>query len=170
MQGQEMDPTHAPPDDFIAGMRQLASSVSVVTTMIEGLPHGITVTSLTSVSAHPPTLLVCIHDASRSAIAIRTAKKFCVNVLSERAVATAELFAGRPPTLAEERFERVEWTPGKTGSPVLADTLIVFECELEQATQIATHWVLIGRVVEVRLGRGKALLYADRSFRALESN
>lgn len=54
-------------DDFIAAMRQIASTVAVVTTAGPGGKHGATVSSFCSVSADPPTMLVCLHGASRIA-------------------------------------------------------------------------------------------------------
>jgi len=51
-------------DDFVAAMGQAATGVTVVTTSngIERL--GVTVSSMSSVSADPPLLLVCVHRRS----------------------------------------------------------------------------------------------------------
>ena len=54
-------------DLFIKGMRQVASSVAVVTTLGAHGRHGATVSAFSSVSADPPQLLVCLRSASRIA-------------------------------------------------------------------------------------------------------
>ncbi len=153
--------------EFLAGMRQFASSVCVVTTADGSRLHGITVTSLVSVSVEPPTLLVCIHRDSRCAAAIQASGVFCVNLLSERAKDTARLFSGASGEAWHARFERVECTEGRTGCPVLAEAVCAFECRVERATHVATHCIFFAAVVGSRAGRGPPLLYADRAFRRL---
>lgn len=161
-----------PPDvvtapEFLAGMRQFASSVCVVTTADGNRLHGITVTSLASVSVEPPTLLVCIHRDSRCAAAIQASGVFCVNLLPEDAKETARLFSGISGEPKRLRFDCVEWTHGRTGCPVLANSVCAFECRVEHATRVATHCIFVATVVGARTGRGSPLLYADRTFRRL---
>ena len=51
---------------FVEGMARAATFVSVITTDGPGGQHGVTVSSMTSVSAdgEAPSLLVCIHHKS----------------------------------------------------------------------------------------------------------
>ena len=51
--------------DFRKAMRRLTSAVSVISTAHDGARHGITVTSVTSVSMTPPSILFCVNRASR---------------------------------------------------------------------------------------------------------
>ena len=57
-------------DIFIDAMSRVANSVNVVTTNGEAGKFGITVSAATSVTADPPSLLVCINEASHSSTAI----------------------------------------------------------------------------------------------------
>lgn len=153
--------------EFLAGMRQFASSVCVVTTAHGERLHGITVTSLASVSVEPPTLLVCIHRESSCAAAIQASGVFCVNLLAEEATATAQLFSGTTADARHVRFDIVDWARGLTGCPILSQSVRAFECRVEQDMQVATHCIFFATVVGSRAGQGSPLLYADRGFRRL---
>src|SRR6056297_3656043 len=80
--------------NFIDAMRQVASTVTVVTTDGPAGQAGATVSAFSSLSADPPSVLVCLKDDSRIAKAVRENGVFCVNVLPEDAVKTAQSFAG----------------------------------------------------------------------------
>ena len=153
--------------DFTAGMRQQACTVCVVTTSNASVPSGMTVTTLVSVSVQPPTLLICAHESSHCGAAIRESGRFCVNLLRDTAAHTADLFAGRTGVWAAERFAHVGWREGDDGCPVLTDALIAFECRLESATRVATHWLFVGQPTHLHNQGGEPLVYADRAFRAL---
>src|SRR5258708_1587539 len=72
-------------------MRNIASSVAVITVEHEGRKHGMTATALCSVSAAPPTILIVVNRSARTHPIISEARRFTVNIL---AVHQAEL-AGR---------------------------------------------------------------------------
>ncbi|WP_051376717.1 flavin reductase family protein [Burkholderia sp. WSM2232] len=152
------------PAQYKAAMRHLAAGVCAVTTFDEGLPHGLLVTAVTSVSAEPtPSLLVCVNQSSSTHSRILNAKSFCVNLLDERDVELARQFLSSD---RRARFEGVEWEAGITGSPMLTRALASFDCDIEQAVQAGSHTICIGRVREVRVctGAGQPLLYFGASF------
>ena len=80
---------------FIKAMRNVANSVTVVTTNGEAGCHGGTVSAFCSVSADPPTVLVCLMDSSRIAQTTLQNGNFCVNVLPYASQHVADRFAGR---------------------------------------------------------------------------
>ncbi|MBA4324880.1 MAG: flavin reductase [Rhodobacter sp.] len=153
---------------FVEGMSRAATFVAVATTDGEGGRAGVTVSSLTSVSAdgEHPSLLVCINRQSPAATAILQNRAFCANLLAEDQQEIANLFAGRSATDRAERFDRVDWAAGDIGQPLLAGATASFECRLATALLWETHHVIIGRVNMVRLsGSGSALLYGQRAYR-----
>lgn len=153
---------------FVEGMSRAATFVAVATTDGEGGRAGVTVSSLTSVSAdgEHPSLLVCINRQSPAATAILQNRAFCANLLAEDQQEIANLFAGRSATDRAERFDRVAWAAGDIGQPLLAGATASFECRLATALLWETHHVIIGRVNMVRLsGSGSALLYGQRAYR-----
>ncbi|WP_407051027.1 flavin reductase family protein [Methyloraptor flagellatus] len=156
---------------FLDGMAGTATTVAVVATDGPAGRSGLTVSSLTSVSAdgERPTLLVCVRADSPTAAAILSNGTFAVNVLGDHDAATADLFAGRTGIAGPERFDAVEWEPGTTGCPRLVDARATFECRLAETSRVGTHLILFGAVEAVVPGSaaGSALVYAERRYRRL---
>ena len=58
-------------DNFLQGMAHAASTVSVITTDGAHGREGVTVSAMCSVSADPPSLLVCVHHLSKACEALQ---------------------------------------------------------------------------------------------------
>lgn len=161
-----MAPVAAGPDAaFVAAMRQAASGVTVVTaTEAGGRRWGVTVSAMTSVSAEPPLLLVCINAKSPVCAAIEAAGAFCVNVLAEDQSEVSDVFAGRVVPPSGERFDCGGWREGATGAPGLAGAAARFHCRLEACHAHGSHRIFIGRALEAEAGAARPLLYCDRSY------
>src|SRR5262245_28252218 len=155
------------PGLFKSGMRRLASGVSLVTTVLDGKRHGLVATSVCSVSAEPPSLLVCVNRSSKSHDPIRDAGIFCINVLGAEDDAVARRFSS--PELREARFAQREWESLSTGAPALVDALASFDCRTSHTVSADTHTIFIAHVVAARLGQpGKgALVYMDGQYSTL---
>lgn len=152
---------------FVEGMARAATFVSVITTDGPAGRHGVTVSSMTSVSADgpAPSLLVCIHHKSPAAAAILQNRSFCANLLNERQLAASDIFSGRDKT-EMDRFDRIDWQAGAAGQPVLTDAAASFECLLKTALLWETHYVMMGEVSAVQLSDNRdALLYGQRGYR-----
>lgn len=153
---------------FVEGMSRAATFVAVATTDGEGGRAGVTVSSMTSVSAEGehPSLLVCINRQSPAAAAILQNRAFCANLLSEAQQDIANLFAGRSATDRAARFDRVSWEAGTLAQPLIAGATASFECRLATALLWETHHIIVGHVVAVRLSdNASALLYGQRGYR-----
>jgi flavin reductase (DIM6/NTAB) family NADH-FMN oxidoreductase RutF len=156
-----------PAADYIQAIALHVSTVCVVTTTLGAERFGLTATAVSSVSAEPPRLLVCINKSGLTYDKILAAGRFCVNVLAEEQDKVAMVFAGMgsSPT---DRFETGEWTTLKTGSPVLVGAAAAFDCRLAETCDQSTHCILFGDVVATAERRGSdTLLYGARRFRQL---
>lgn len=135
-------------------MRGLAGGVSAVTVGDgeDADKTGMTVTSVSSLSAEPPALVFCINQTSSSWPVLLRRRAFAVNVLSSDQQLVADRFSGRGGAKGSARYEGAEWTRLATGTPVLRDALAVLDCEVEQIVELFGSAVVIGRVVaaEVR--------------------
>ena len=151
--------------DFVAAMAKAATGVSVVTTDGEAGRFGITVSAVSSVSAEPPMVLVCINRKSPAVAAIAANARFAVNMLAGHQSGIARTFAGRPDEGAPYDFSRHDWSEGTTGLPCLAEAAARFECLLDSAIDAGTHRIFIGRVVAAGAGSVDPLVYAARDFR-----
>ncbi len=153
---------------FREGMSRVAGAVHVVTTDGAAGRAGFTATAIAPVTDSPASLLVCVNTASRSAQALLENGVFCVNALSASDRPLAEVFAGRTGLQGPDRFSAGPWERLATGSPVLASALAAFDCRVTDARIVATHHVIIGEIVAIRLGEnGPALVYQGRAYREL---
>ncbi|MGF7160097.1 flavin reductase (DIM6/NTAB) family NADH-FMN oxidoreductase RutF [Rhodoligotrophos appendicifer] len=157
-----------PPVDFIAAMRQLASSVTIITTGTAEDRRGLTATAVCSVSAEPPTLLICVNRTSESHGAIERVRHFCVNIVAADHDDLAAHFAGRTGVHGVDRFDRGEWISLVTGAPVLADALAALDCRVVSSVVCTTHTIFVGSVVGTHIGRTQqGLIYRQGNFLAL---
>ena len=149
---------------FVNAMSSAVTGVTVVTTAGAAGQYGLTVSAVSSVSAHPPLLLACINLRSTACSAVRVNKAFSVNILSTKQRHVAETFAGRPTAGAPYDFGSANWTTGASGAPLLDEAVSAFDCVLETAHRSGSHTIFIGRVIAVLHGGGKPLLYSDRAY------
>jgi flavin reductase (DIM6/NTAB) family NADH-FMN oxidoreductase RutF len=131
-------------EDFFAIMSAFPTGVAIVTTLDDrGRPKGLTTNAICSVSAEPPLLLVCVDRTSRTLAALRHARRFVVNFMSDGRADLCALFASK----ADDKFADVRWEPGLGGVPCLTeDALAYAECLTQEEVEAGDHLVLIGLV------------------------
>ena len=155
-------------DDFKRAMQMWASGVSVVTTQSEKFgPQGMTVTAFSSVSAHPPQILVCLNDAADTGEGIEESQCFAVNVLGSDQQDVSNQFAGG--SSQQQRFENTPWQAGITGAPLLTGSILSLDCKVVEKVRAGTHWIIIGEVQDAILRSGEPLLYYRGAYRTLAS-
>jgi len=152
-----------PRQDFIAAMRRVASSVTVVTTDGTGGRHGATVSAFSSVSADPPTVLVCLFAESRIARAVTVNGRFCVNVLRETCADLANRFAGGQDAEIADRFDGIDCF-GTAGEPPMIRAATAFRCDMQQQMRSGSHLIITGHVTEVWTGDAAPLTYREGSY------
>ena len=125
-------------------MSAFPTGVAIVTTLEpDGTPRGLTTNAVTSVSADPPILLVCVDRESRTLQALLRTKRFVVNFMRDDHAEICQLFASK----AEDKFSAVPWTPGLGGVPVLhAGAVAHAQCITLEELEIGDHVVVTGLV------------------------
>lgn len=150
--------------DFRNAMSLLTSAVNVVTTDGGAGCHGFTASAVCSVTDTPPTLLVCMNQASRSHAHFIENKILCVNVLGAQQEQISNAFASSRLS-SEQRFKQGAWTTLETGSPVLKNALVSFDCEIEQIQEVGTHSIFICRIVSIQQAQQEhGLVYFNRTY------
>lgn len=147
---------------FLTAMRQVAATVTVVTTDGPAGQMGATVSAFTSLSADPPSVLVCLKADSRIALAVRDNGAFCVNILPEDAVELAQRFAGASDEKKPNRFEGLEVTATEEG-PILPRAT-AFTCSLNDMMVHGSHAICIGNVTGISNAGEKPLTYMSGAF------
>ena len=149
-------------DAFVAAMRQVAATVTVVTTDGPAGKLGATVSAFTSLSADPPSVLVCLKADSRIARAVAGNDVFCVNILPEDAVELARCFAGAFDVDQPNRFEGLEISETEFG-PILPRAT-AFTCSLNHSLTHGSHSICIGDVTGISNAGEKPLTYMHGDF------
>ena len=151
-------PAQAETPNFRAALRHLAGGVSVITTGQGADRTGLTVTSLSSLSAEPPTVMFGLNLSSSSFPVLARYRSFGVNFLNATQKQIADRFAGRGGEKGPARYAGANWSEGVTGAPLLEGALAALDCEVEELIERHSHAIVIGRVREVRLGGDDAAL------------
>lgn len=155
--------------DFKAAMRQVTSPVGVVTAKAGKLRNGLTATAICSVTANPPTILICVNRDASAEKLIAESNAFAVNFLTDEQHQIARLFS-TSKLEPEQRFAMGNWSSLATGAPVLDGCVASFDCRVDGFNEIGTHRVYFGRVVGVNSLDQGGLLYRDGLFRRLASS
>ncbi len=150
--------------DFRNGMAMLAGAVNIITTDGPQGLAGFTATAVCSVTDQPPTLLVCMNRASWAHPIFSGNGVLCVNVLGAERQDVSGIFADRNITMGE-RFARIGWNALATGSPLLDDAVVNFDCRIVQTHDVGSHSVFYCEVEGVRQGASQVgLIYFNRSY------
>jgi flavin reductase (DIM6/NTAB) family NADH-FMN oxidoreductase RutF len=154
-----------PVDDaqFKLAMSHFASGVTVVTTEQDGAPFGMTVAAFSSLSLHPPLVLVCIEKSVRTHEAIAAAGKFGVSILSDTQADVSNRFASR----TEDKFSGIPTHRGTTGVPLIDGAITTLECTVTEQLAGGDHSIFVGEVVAIETAEGVPLVYYRSGYREL---
>jgi flavin reductase (DIM6/NTAB) family NADH-FMN oxidoreductase RutF len=157
--------------DFRGAMRALAGGVSVITVGKGSDISGMTVTSVSSLSVDPPTLIVSVNRQSSSWPLLTRYGAFGVNILTAEQLDIAERFSGKDGAKGAARFAGAQWTTGPSGVPLLVGALAAIDCEVEEIIERHSHAIVIGRVLGVQATPPKtALTYWHGQYVAIDQN
>ena len=123
-----------------------------------------TATSVTSLCATPPAVLLCVNRAAGFYSAISGSAFFAVNLLHRSQAEISQAFGGRLEP--KERFSRGMWEYTPDGMPYLVDAQAALFCQNEGVSfNYGTHGVFVGRVLRVRIaGELAPLIYQDGKY------
>jgi flavin reductase (DIM6/NTAB) family NADH-FMN oxidoreductase RutF len=156
---------------FRGAMRHLAGGVSVITVGRGKDITGMTVTSVSSLSVDPPTLIVSINRESSSWPLLKRHGFFGVNILTADQLDIAERFTGKDGLKGADRFSGAEWITCASGVPLLAGALAAVDCEVEDIVERHSHAIVIGRVLDMQIStRTAALVYWQGQYVAIDQN
>lgn len=133
-----------------------ATGVTILTTLHEGQPHGLTVSSFASVSLDPPTILACLAQHARTKAMVDATRRFAVNLLAEDQEDVSRLFASKD----EDKFGRIRTRPSPAGQPLLEGILAWLDCQVVARHPGGnTHTIYVAVVTSFGIGDGQPLLF-----------
>lgn len=156
------------PKAFKDVLSHFASGVTVVTTVCDGTPHGLTVSAFSAVSATPPRVLICLGNETDSKPLVERAGHFAVHILGREHATLGTRFAKIAPGIGD-LFSGLTYRAEHTGSPILLDCLAWLDCRVESSMAVGDHTVFVGAVEAAGAGAvdGEPVLYYRRAWRVL---
>jgi len=153
----------AMPHEFRDTMARLASGVVVVSARSADRYHGLTASTLVSVSVEPPLVLVSLEHETATLAAVRDTRLFNVSALTRDQEFIAERFAGRAPAVDAE-WRAIPHRLAANGIPLIEGAAAWLECEVTEIHTAGDHDLCLARVTSAASGAGDPLILWDRSF------
>lgn len=136
-------------DGFRQAMRRLAGGVALVSTVHEGVRHGMTVTAVTSLTMDPPALVVSVNRHASAFEALLRSGTFCVNLLTQQHADLAVAFSRKPD--GDARFANGAWRMNDHNLPSLDGSIASITCRVHDTVEFGTHAILIGAVEHLEI-------------------
>lgn len=153
---------------FRAAMARFPGAVTLVTTRTAaGERRGITATAVCSVSAEPPSVLVCLNARTGTCAATSETGRFAVNLLAGDAGEVALAFAGQHGQSGEAKFRTGSWGEDAHGLPLLLGAVVSLSCRVLTQVEAGSHVIFVGEIVGITAGEGQALVYERAAFKGL---
>jgi flavin reductase (DIM6/NTAB) family NADH-FMN oxidoreductase RutF len=144
---------------FRDAMGKFATGVTVLTTINEDEPHGMTANGFMSVSLAPKLVVISIGHKARFLEKVQRSGVFAVNILAADQQHYSKIFAGQQ----EGQIEFNELA----GLPVLDGALAQVACKVIAEHLEGDHTLFIGEVLEIHLSDGQPLLFFGGKYRSL---
>lgn len=148
-----------------------ATGITVVTTRVGELYHGMTANAVCSVSLDPLLLLVCVDKKATCHQQMTSAGRFAINILGEEQEEISNLFA-RAQDAHRGGLPGVGHRLSGSGVPLIDGCLGYFVCRVAHAHEGGDHTIFVGEVEEGDLDEkgpsgDRPLLYYASAYRRL---
>jgi flavin reductase ActVB len=141
---------------------RFATGVTVINTIEPGgAVHGMTASSVTSVSLDPPLVLVVIGETRQSHALIESNGRFGMSILDADQTDIAKHFATPPESRGDLDTKHISMLDG---TPVIANAIASMNCKVSAAYKAGDHTVFIGEVEAIEVGDGDPLVWFQRQF------
>ena len=150
---------------FKRALGQWASGVTVITTLRERVPHGMTASSFSSLSLDPPLVLVSVDQSARLHQMLPETGRYGVSILAQGQDFLSTHFAGRP----NDRLQ-IPWIEAE-GLPFIDGALAHLACDVFSAIPAGDHIIYVGRITHAQVWSDREpLLYHSGKYCSLSAN
>lgn len=164
----EVDVASPTPEAFRAVMGRFATGVSVMTSVADGVPHGMTANALSSLSLDPLLVLVCVERGTVMADVVMRQGAFGLSFLAAGHEGLSQHFADPDRALGGDEFDGIDTFVAATGAPLLAGALAWVDCRVRDAYDGGDHLIVVGEVVALDVGAdADALVYFRSAYRSV---
>ena len=149
-------------------MGRFVTGVSVMTTTVEGDLHGMTASSVSSLSLDPYLVLVCVERVAVMHDLVQRAGVFALSWLSAEQEHLSRHFAARDRPVGSRQFDDVSYRPASTGSPIVGGSIGFVDCRIWATYDGGDHSIVCGEVVDLEITTdAEPLLYFASEYHRL---
>ena len=150
-------------DNFRLAMRKYIYSVSIMSNKDSNNNlNAITVSSVTSISMEPPSILICINKSSKIHDSIVLDSKFCINLLNKDQHELSNICSDDQKH--DQRFADQNWNLDNL--PFLKNAQANIFCKVDKLSSYHTHTIVIGLVEDANFADTiSTLTYVDGDYK-----
>lgn len=136
----------------LQAFHKLSYGMYLVASEFEGKKAGYIANTAFQVTSEPPQVAISCHKNNESTAVILESGAFSISILKKELNVKLIGDFGFMSGSDMDKFKEVETTSAKTGSPiVLNESVAWFDCKVREKSDLGTHWLIIGEVVESEL-------------------
>lgn len=148
--------------DYRNALGRFATGITIVTTKLGDLTHGMTCNAFMSISLDPPLVAISVTEKAKMHGYLQASGAFGVSILSAEQESLSNHFAGRPQD-APVPFIDIN------GMPLIDGANVNLVTDIVQTHVIGDHTLFVGQVRAYRYGEdASALLYHAGKYASLD--
>jgi len=149
-------------DEFRTAFRHHPAGVALITATVDGVPYGLTISSLASLSIDPVAVSFSLAKESGAAGAVLAAPSFVIHMLGEEHEDLANNFA-RPGAPRFTQGQNFLFLP--TGEPYFEDAPIAFRSSIHSSVSVGGSRLIAAEVHDILRGNHQQhLLHQNRKY------
>lgn len=148
-------------------LRNIISTVSIVTLMDGERRHGFTLSSFMNISITPATIAISVNKSHTAHNLIKVHRRFAFNALNNSQENISNRFAY---VKDGDRFDEGSWGMTIRNMPILKDAVFWLDCDVVDFIDVHTHTIFIGEVRELSENKDeyKPLIYGQGMYQDLK--
>ncbi|MGQ7871375.1 flavin reductase [Sunxiuqinia sp. sy24] len=128
---------------------KMSYGMYLVATELDGKKSGYIANTAFQVTNSPEQVAISCHKKNKTTAVIREAGAFSVSILKQdldvKLIGNFGFMSGRDL----DKFQDVKTQTAQTGMPIVLDECVAWlDCEVRQAIDVGSHWLIIGEVVD----------------------
>lgn len=146
----------------LKAIQKICYGMYIIGSKKEGKLNGQIANTAFQITSEPPTIAISINKLNLTHEFIMESKVFAISILTNEAPMTLIGNFGFKSGRDIDKFQDVKFKPGSTGAPIVLEyTSSYLECEVVGITDVGTHSIFIGKVVDCdTLSDGEPMTYA----------
>ena len=133
----------------LKAVQKICYGLYIISSKKEDMINGQIANTVFQITSDPPTIAVSINKQNLTGEYIPSSKVFTVSILSKEAPMTLIGNFGFKSGRDTDKFKDVKYRTGITGAPVVLEhTVGYLDCEVIGTTDVGTHNIFIGKVID----------------------